>query len=47
MKKVMKGKGRGVRIGIKMEKIIIAAIILVAFVGAVKKSLWFYTPKRG
>ena len=47
MKKAMKKKGRGMRIGTKMEKIIIAAIILVAFAGAVKKSLWFYTPKHG
>ena len=36
MKKAMKKKGGRMRIGAKMEKIIIAAIILVAFLGAVK-----------
>lgn len=37
----MKGKGRGVRVGIKTEKIIIAAMILLAFVGAAKNRYVF------
>ncbi len=41
MKKAMKKKGRRVRMGTEMEKIIIAAIILVAFVGAVKNRFGF------
>jgi hypothetical protein len=41
MKKAMKKKGRKMRIGVKMEKIIIAAIILVAFVGTVKNRYVF------
>ena len=41
MKKAMKKKGRRMRIGVKMEKIIIAAIILVAFVGAAKNRFVF------
>jgi hypothetical protein len=41
MKKAMKKKGRRMRIGVKTEKIIIAAMILVAFVGAVKNHFVF------
>jgi hypothetical protein len=41
MKRAMKGKGRRMRIGVKMEKIIIAAIIPVAFVGAAKNRYAF------
>lgn len=37
----MKKKGRGMRIVAKMDKIRIAAIILVAFVGAVKNLFGF------
>ena len=41
MKKAMKKKGRRMRICVKTEKIIIAAIILVAFAGAVKNRYVF------
>ena len=41
MERAMKKKGRRMRIGAKMEKIIIAAIILVAFVGTVKNRYVF------
>ena len=41
MKRAMKEKGRRMRIGAKMENIIIAAIIFVAFVGAVKNRYVF------
>ena len=41
MKRAMNEKGRRMRIGVKMEKMIIAAIILVAFVGAVKNHFVF------
>ena len=41
MKRAMKKKGRRMRIGMKIEKIAIAAIIPVAFVGAVKKCFGF------
>ena len=43
MKRAMKKKGRRMRIGMKIEKIAIAAIILVAFVGAVKNALVLYS----
>ena len=39
--KAMKEKGRGMKIGAKMEKIMIAAIIPVAFVSAVKNHFVF------
>ena len=42
-KKGMEKKGRRMRIGMKIEKIAIAAIILVAFVGAVKNALVLYS----
>ena len=45
MKNVMKRKGRRMRIGAKMEKMIIAAIILVAFVGAVKNRCLLLTTR--
>jgi hypothetical protein len=41
MKRAMNEKGRRMRIGAKMEKIIIAAIILLAFVGAAKNRFVF------
>ena len=41
MKRAMNGKGRRMRIGVKTEKIIITAIIPVAFVGAVKNHFGF------
>lgn len=41
MKKAMKKKGRRMRIGMKMEKIRIAAIIPVAFVGTVENEAKF------
>ena len=41
MKKAMKKKGRRMRIGANMEQIIIAAIIQVAFLGAVKNRFVF------
>ena len=41
MERAMKKKGRRMRIGAKIEKIIIAAIIQVAFVGAVKNRFAF------
>jgi hypothetical protein len=37
----MKKKGRRMRISVKMEKILLAAIIPVAFVGAVKNRFVF------
>ena len=45
MKKAMKKKGRRMRIGAKMEKIIIAAIMPVAFVGAVKNRYLLLTTR--
>ena len=41
MERAMKKKGRRMRIRVKMDQIIIAAIILVAFVGAVKNRFGF------
>ena len=46
MKRAMKGKGRRTRIGMKTDKIIIAAMILVAFVGAVKNRFVFIILSR-
>jgi hypothetical protein len=36
MERAMKKKGRRMRIGVKMEKITITAMILLAFLGVVK-----------
>ena len=44
-KKAMKGKGKRMRICTKMEKIIIAAIILAAFVGTVKNRYLLQTTR--
>jgi hypothetical protein len=41
MRRAMKKKGRRMRIDVKMEKIIIAAIILVAFLGTAKNRFGF------
>ena len=45
MERAMKKKGRRMRIGVKMEKITITAIILVAFVGAVKNRYLLLTTR--
>jgi len=47
MERAMKKKGRRMRIGVKMEKIIIAAIIQLAFVGAVKNRFGFIPRNAG
>lgn len=46
-KKGMEKKGRRMRIGMKIEKIAIAAIIPVAFVGAVKNHFVLTLRDRG
>jgi len=47
MRRAMNEKGRRMRIGVKTEKIIIATIILVAFVGAVKNRFGFIPRNAG
>ena len=47
MKRAMNEKGSGMRIGVKMEKIIIAAIIPVVFVGTVKNRFGFIPRNAG
>ena len=47
MKRAMEEKGRKMRIVAKMEKILIAAMILIAFVGTVKNRLVFILRNMG